>query len=424
MKPWKKTLLIGIIIAVTSQLYWNLFTEGFRISSSVILLPVLLMTIGKDEDSLKTGVVTGCIIFIFRLILSCGRGIPLETGVMQVLPNALFYICYGFLFAALVRNKHTATMDRLIVTIFICDFISNLFEVSLQIHLKFDGAARNFSEYLFLIALLRTAVAGVILVGEKQYRVLLTRAEHETRYQRLFLMTTGLKNEIYFMKKNSEEIESVMSNAYRLYEKLSDMGVSEETKKMSLAIARDVHEIKKDYIRIIQGIEEAIDEEYDEEKMSLQDVLHILKDTTYQMLEAKKLDIHLEFRYKDNFMTRGHYGLMAILKNLVNNAIEAIESADKRGCIRIFEEKQDDKYIFRVIDDGPGIPDKHLPNIFQMGYSTKFDYKTGNIYRGVGLCGVKMAVEEQFQGTIEVDSKVGKGTEFKVEIPSKILEEI
>mgnify|MGYP000438243806 FL=1 len=79
-------------------------------------------------------------------------------------------------------------------------------------------------------------------------------------------MTTGLKNEIYFMRKNSEEIESVMANAYRLYEKLSEQGLPEEMKQMSLAIARDVHEIKKDYFRIIQGIEQEIGDEYDEER--------------------------------------------------------------------------------------------------------------------------------------------------------------
>ena len=44
--------------------------------------------------------------------------------------------------------------------------------------------------------------------------LLLTKADHESRYQRLFLMTTGLKTEIYLMHKNTEEIERVMSNAY------------------------------------------------------------------------------------------------------------------------------------------------------------------------------------------------------------------
>ena len=52
--------------------------------------------------------------------------------------------------------------------------------------------------------------------------------------------------------------------------------------------------------------------------------------------------------------------------------------------IWIWEYKKDGNYVFEVADDGPGISEKHLPRIFNMGYSTKFDEKTGNIYRGVG----------------------------------------
>lgn len=58
-------------------------------------------------------------------------------------------------------------------------------------------------------------------------------------------MTTGLKNEVYFMRKNSEEIEGIMRNAYRLYETLKNLDLPEETKQTALSIARDVHEIKR-----------------------------------------------------------------------------------------------------------------------------------------------------------------------------------
>ena len=114
---------------------------------------------------------------------------------------------------------------------------------------------------------------------------------------------------------------------------------------------------------------------------------------------------------------------MAILKNLVNNAIEAIESDRKVGMIYIEEHLKDGNYIFRVTDDGPGISSRHLPNIFKMGYSTKFDQKTGNIFRGVGLYGVKMTVEEQFKGSIDVESEQGIGTTFTITIPVTSLVE-
>ena len=425
MKLWKRTLAIGVIIALASQLYWNVFVNNFRISTSVILLPVLIMTVGNQVHTRTICFVTACTIYIFRLVILLFQGMPLETGLIQVLPGALFYICYGLIFKLQIKNKHIVQMERLIVAVFFCDFCSNVFEVSLQEYLQQRMLPElSVIKYLLMIAAVRTLFAAVALIGEKQYRVLLKNAEHENRYQRLFLMTTGLKNEIYLMHKNTEEIERVMSNAYRLYEKTLMMEeLPKEMQQMALEIARDVHEIKKDYIRIIQGIEEEIDEEYDEEKMNFQDLLQILEASTYHMLAEKRLDVRLVYDCQDNFITKEHYILMAVLKNLVNNAIEAIETKEKSGTVCIAERKEGNDYIFEITDDGPGISERQLSNIFKMGYSTKFDEKTGNIYRGVGLVGVKNAVEEQFKGKIDVESETGKGTKFRIMIPAEMLEE-
>jgi two-component system sensor histidine kinase YcbA len=92
------------------------------------------------------------------------------------------------------------------------------------------------------------------------------------------------------------------------------------------------------------------------------------------------------------------------------------------GLIEIFEQQEGDSYVFSVRDDGPGIAEKNLTKIFQMGFSTKFDKQTGNIYRGVGLAGVKAAVEEGFHGKLEVRSALGAGTEFRITIPIASLE--
>lgn len=423
MKNWQRSLLIGALVALASQLYWNVFVDGFRISTAVILLPILLMTLGRNLGTVRTCVLTAGIVFLFRLTLMVLGYVARPAAALQFLPNAVFYLCYGLIFYLIVKNKHTVSYKKLIAAIFCSDFISNMVEILLQESISGGIFSLTVTGYLFLIAVFRTLFAGLFLLAEGQYRILLTRSEHENRYRRLFLMTTGLKNEVYFMKKNSEEIESVMSNAYRLYEKLSDLDVPGEMKQMSLAIARDVHEIKKDYIRIIQGIEQEISEEYDEKRMSFQDLLQILEATTYHIIEAKEIPVRLEFQCTDNFVTQEHYELMAVLKNLVNNAIEAIESDAKKGTVRIVENLENGHYIFCVSDDGPGISSRHLPNIFKMGYSTKFDYKTGNIFRGVGLYGVKATVEEKFKGTIKVESEPGKGTVFTIRIPATSLEE-
>ncbi len=424
MKRWKRTLAIGIVIALTSQLYWNVFVTNFRISTSVILLPLLIMTVGSQIHTLTICLVTSAIVFLFRGGICFLQGYSVAEAMPAILPGSLYYICYGLLFKLQIRNKHVARTERVILAVFLCDFGANMMEFMIQeawqqMPLFQMEVAKN----LLLIAAVRTVFVAMGLFGERQYRALLKKEEHENRYRRLFLMTTGLKNEIYLMRKNTEEIERVMSNAYRLYESILGMELPRNLQQMSLEIARDVHEIKKDYLRIIQGIEKEIDEEYDEERMSFSDLLHILEESSYQMLAEKQVDVRLLFDCRDEFTTKEHYMLMAVLKNLVSNAIEAIESEKRQGTIRISERREQDTYFFTVEDDGPGIREKHLPNIFEMGYSTKFDEKTGNIYRGVGLCGVKNAVEEQFKGSISVESKEGKGTKFLIEIPAGTLEE-
>lgn len=424
MNDWKKILLIASVTALSSELYWNIFSSGFRISLSVILLPVLLMTLGKHISSFKTCFVTAITVVLFRFILA-HSGIADATNILLLfLPNALFYICYGFMFTSMIPNKYTCSYKRLLPTLFLSDLISNIVELCVFETQQPGSFSVQRISILALVAAFRSLLASLILLGESQYRTLLKKEEHENRYRRLFLMTSALKNEIYFMKKNSAEIESIMGNAYRVYERLSLMeNIPDDMKQMSLAIARDVHEIKKDYIRIIQGIEQEISEEFDEKRMSFQDLLNILEATTHHLLEEKSVHIVLEFQCTRDFMTEEHYELMAILKNIVNNAIEAIEGAHKHGAIQIVEQYADGIYEFKIRDNGPGISPRHLPNIFKMGYSTKFDYKTGNIFRGVGLYGVKTTVEEHFGGTIDVESEPGKGTVFTIRIPAKSLEE-
>lgn len=419
-----RVLFIAAAVAVSSQLYFNMYSEGFRISGAVILLPILLMTVGEDISNITICSVTGILVFLLRSALLYFNLGSYANAFRLYFPNLLFYVSYGIFFTVLCRNKYVVSYSKMFAVVFFSDFLSNLVEICATYTTLPSNAAVTTVFSLVTIALVRSLITWAVLVLEKQYRTLLQKEEHENRYQRLFMMTTGLKNEIYFMKKNSEEIENVMANAYRLYEALSNMDVSEDMKKMSLAIAKDVHEIKKDYISIIKGIEKEISEDYDEKQMKFSDIVKLLENNTQHAAAIKNQKIKLQFTYQEDFVTHEHYELMGILKNLVTNAMEAIESSGKGSQINISYKRQADTCIFTVTDNGPGISPRNLKNIFKMGYSTKFDPQTGNIYRGVGLYGVKSTVEEKFGGTITAVSDFGNGAEFVIHIPSQsIMEE-
>lgn len=71
------------------------------------------------------------------------------------------------------------------------------------------------------------------------------------------------------------------------------------------------------------------------------------------------------------------------------NAAEAIQSGRGSGMILVEERVVREQMVLTVRDTGPGISKRAMQNLFQVGYSTKFDPQTGNINRGVGLPAVR-----------------------------------
>jgi two-component system sensor histidine kinase HydH len=96
-----------------------------------------------------------------------------------------------------------------------------------------------------------------------------------------------------------------------------------------------------------------------------------------------------------------------VLLNLLLNAVQAIET---EGTVRVIVGGKKDVALISVTDSGRGIGPEHLPFIFRPFYTTK-----GN-GTGLGLSLARRIVEDH-RGRIEVQSEVGKGTEFLVTLP-------
>jgi signal transduction histidine kinase len=110
--------------------------------------------------------------------------------------------------------------------------------------------------------------------------------------------------------------------------------------------------------------------------------------------------------------------LKEIVENLISNAIK-YTLANKQ--IKIFVENQDDKVIIKVSDEGPGLTDSDKENIF--GKFTKLSAKptAGESSTGLGLYIVKKMIDLH-KGNIWVESELGRGSTFIVELPTNIKE--
>ena len=101
--------------------------------------------------------------------------------------------------------------------------------------------------------------------------------------------------------------------------------------------------------------------------------------------------------------------LQQVFLNVINNAIDAI---GKDGTITITSHKVAGDVRVVIQDDGPGIDQKILPNIFEPFYTTKEPGKG----TGLGLS-ITYGLLKKLGGDITVRSEVGEGTAFTITIP-------
>ena len=264
---------------------------------------------------------------------------------------------------------------------------------------------------------------GLLLCLEL-YRNLLSKEEHEERYKKLMIMVSVFQSEIYFMKKNMVEIEDIMKKAFQLYRILDEKEYPDYMRELSLDIAKDVHEIKKDYIRVIKGLQENFLADMDVHSMNIKDIVNILETDIKERIFEKKANVHFVAEVRANFAVEDHFSLMSIMRNLAMNSLDAVEEQYREGLIRLIVKENADSrcYEIELEDNGGGIREDDIDYIFDAGYSTKFDDAKGNISRGVGLTLVRDLVRDKFNGDITVESDEGAGTKFKIIIPEKSVE--
>lgn len=109
------------------------------------------------------------------------------------------------------------------------------------------------------------------------------------------------------------------------------------------------------------------------------------------------------------------YRLSVILNNLISNAIKYSDPQKETSFIHITIKLGPEKISLVFKDNGIGIENNHIQKVFNMFFRAT----EKNEGAGLGLYIVKEAVEK-LGGKIELESQVGKGTIFKIELPNLI----
>ena len=337
-----------------------------------------------------------------------------------------------------------------------------LFVLAFKIHLKGQPIAKYFlltwSLHLILIVLFVLQVKGYIsynsflsnglffgsaieatllslVVG---YKIRMLRVQKEaaeereiTRQeeQRSFLVEQAheIKNPIHLaasyvgvLARNLGYYNDLLAH----YKQLGKEGVDVEKKREEIEKFEDVIKIelvKKELLDGVNSVEMAFNRikdiannyNLDPELNQSTDVNKCIRDTLliFRKESLDTIEIIEELgEIPEIFSYKGK--LNQVIINLIKNAIEAIEEKPvlKNEFIFISTRFQSEKLIIRIKDTGVGMSEELKGKVFNKFYTTK----AGGTGLGLGVC---KKIIENHKGCIHIESEIGKGTEFVVELP-------
>ena len=128
--------------------------------------------------------------------------------------------------------------------------------------------------------------------------------------------------------------------------------------------------------------------------------------------ESEKNKISLKLENINNPLIYVNADQERILQVLTNLIVNSIKYGSNNGYTEVkVEDYNKEKVIVRVIDNGEGIEQEHLPRLFERFYRIDKNRSRKKGGSGLGLSIVKHIIEAH-QEEIFVESKIGKGTEF------------
>ncbi len=142
-------------------------------------------------------------------------------------------------------------------------------------------------------------------------------------------------------------------------------------------------------------------------EVAINDILR--KISSFMQGDLEKRGIEIRLQLADNLpWIRGDYDLLyqALLNIIVNGA----QAMPQGGVVRVATRWEDDKVVVAIADEGGGMAEEELEQLFKPFYTTK------NRGTGLGLAIVKNIVE-QHDAEITVQSREGQGSLFILNFP-------
>lgn len=149
-------------------------------------------------------------------------------------------------------------------------------------------------------------------------------------------------------------------------------------------------------------------------------IVSIIEDITLSVaayIEYKNVELVFDTDIEEKILACDPDKIERIMLNLLSNAVKFTNIG---GNIKVNVHNNGESIIISVKDNGLGIPEDKLEEIFEKFKQVDKSFMRGHEGSGIGLSLVKSLVE-MHKGTIYAKSEYGKGSEFIIELPIEII---
>jgi signal transduction histidine kinase len=222
-----------------------------------------------------------------------------------------------------------------------------------------------------------------------------------------------------FVANMSHELRTPLA-AMLGYAELMEEGIYEPLGEHSLAALARIRSNGKHLLGLINTVLDIAKIESGQFILSMAEysmagVVETVRTATESLAQSKKLSLTTEVAKSLPLGLGDEQRLTQVLLNLVGNAIKFTD----KGEVRVTASAVNGHFAVSVVDTGPGIPEHERTLIFEQFHQVDDSNTKAKGGTGLGLAIAKQIVE-MHGGRIWVDSTVGEGSTFRMELPMRV----
>ena len=358
---------------------------NFQISSDLLILTVLLHFSGGIENPFV-------FFFIFHMVIA-----SILLSVRESYLQATFAV---LLFGFLILLEYLKFIPHYCLTGFVAHCLHQDGRYILGIFLAF-------STTLYLVVYMASHIARRLRREEQAHRqanILLQEKDH-IKDEYVLRVTHDIKGHL-------ATIQSCLGVIVRrLIGPLDD----QQADFINRAHTRTV-KLNKFVRTLLKLTQMRLSNELEMGVFSLGDAIRNVVDGVKNKADDKRITLSCDVESSEDKIFGNQFSIEEVVTNLLLNAIKYTPA---NGTVEVNSKNREDCMLVEISDTGIGIPQEEQPKIFREFYRATNAKEIERDGTGLGLSIVKYIVERH-GGKIQVESKEGCGTTFKLILPKRV----